>query len=293
MEINAAQVKELREMTGIGMMQCKKALADTNGDMEKAVDMLRKLGEATATKRAGKAAKEGKISVISDATCAILYEVNSETDFVARNDDFLEFTASLGKVLLAKQPATVDEAKAIVAPEFGGVSADDKVMALITKIGEKIAFRRFHTEKFAADSQRVFSYIHGVGRIGVLVKVSASTPAALTSPELAELGKDLAMQIAASNPVAVNRENVNQEIVAKEKEIYLSQAQTSGKPAAVVEKITLGKLDKFFKEMVLIEQIYIKNNEIAVSGRIEEVEKALSTKIGVVSFVRFELGSEA
>lgn len=292
MEITASQVKELREKTGLGMMVCKQALIDASGDMTLAIENLRKQGQATAAKRAGKAAKEGKVSIVADDKTAILYEVNSETDFVARNEDFVEFLDKLGKVLLSSKPEDHAAALQITSEDFGGITIENRVTELIGKIGENISFRRYHKIEADPSKEKVFTYNHGNGKIGVLVKVALEKPEALSSSELAELGKDLAMQIAAANPLAVEPSSIPQDIVAKEKEIYLTQAQSSGKPEKIWDKIVEGKLAKYYQEVTLVEQNFIKTPDISVKARIGETAKALGTDIKVVSFARFELGAE-
>jgi elongation factor Ts len=292
MEITAAQVQKLREKTGLGMMVCKKALAETNGDMEKAIENLRKQGEATAAKRAGKAAREGTVAITGDPTCTLMYEVNSETDFVARNEDFTSFVNELGKLLLKNKPATLQEARALPAEAFGGRTVDAKLTELIAKIGEKLSFSRYVIDSVNGYSERIFHYVHGMGRIGVLVKLAADNPGVLQTEEFAQLGKDLAMQVAASNPLAPVREKVPSDTLNKEKEIFMEQARNSGKPANVLEKIVSGKLEKFFRENVLVEQAFIRNPDVPVSSRIAEAEKQLGAKISVISFSRFERGVE-
>jgi elongation factor Ts len=297
MEISATVVKELREKTGLGMMLCKVALIEAKGDMTLAIETLRKQGQATAAKRAGKAAKQGKVTIVSDAnaSCCILYEVNSETDFVARNDDFIGFIDSLGKLLIEKKPADITAAKALTSPAFAGQTVDAKVLELVAKIGEKISFRRYHKETTAGAGEKLFSYNHGEGRIGILVKLSCDNAAAVSQQAFLDLGKDLAMQVAASNPLAIDRASLDKNfasLVEKEKEIYLTQAQTSGKPDKVWPKIVEGKLDKFYKDSTLVQQPFIRDPDRSVSDRIADAEKALSGKIMVVSFVRFELGAE-
>jgi elongation factor Ts len=291
MAITATQVKELREMTGLGMMACKKALTEAHGDMEKAVEDLRKQGQATAAKRAGKEAKEGRISVIVQENDALVYEVNSETDFVARNEDFLAFANALGALLIQKKPADMDAANALTAEAFDGVTVEAKLTDLIGKIGEKITFRRFTLLPIDHNSQRAYSYIHGNGKIGVVVVLSSDKAAALSQPAAQELGKDLAMQVAAANPLAVRPEELDADVIAKEKEIYLTQAQSSGKPEKVWDKIVEGKLAKYYKEVALIKQEFIKDTDMSVSDRIKQTEKELDASLDIVSFVRYELGS--
>lgn len=290
MEISASQVKELREKTGLGMMICKQALIDANGDMSIAIDHLRKQGQVTAAKRAGKSVKEGKVTIIADKTTAVVYEVNSETDFVARNDDFVAFVSDLGKLLIEKKPANLADAKAIVSPIFGGITVETKVTELIGKIGENIAFRRYNKVDTGSANETLFTYLHGNGRIGVVVKLAADS--ALDSDAMAVLGKDIAMQVAASNPMATDSSAISADAIAKEKEIYFTQAQASGKPEKIWEKIVEGKLAKYFQEVTLMGQAFIKNPEISVTERLKETEKELNTKIKVLSFVRMELGTE-
>jgi elongation factor Ts len=290
MEISAGQVKELREKTGLGMMTCKQALIDAKGDMNLAIENLRKQGQATAAKRAGKSVKEGKVTIVSDSSASIVFEVNSETDFVARNEEFISFVDKLGTILLENKPADLDSAKKLTSPLFEGRSVESRLTELIGKIGENITFRRYRKMDVNSAEERIFSYLHGNGRIGVLVKLKADK--ALDSEPMASLGKDLAMQVAAANPIAVDRESVSSEIIAKEKEIYQTQAQSSGKPEKIWNKIVEGKLEKFFQEFALVEQAFIRNPDVNVNSRIQETEKETGAKIKVLSFVRFELGAE-
>ncbi|KMQ51632.1 Translation elongation factor Ts [Chitinispirillum alkaliphilum] len=292
MEITAAKVKELRDKTGLGMMTCKQSLIDAGGDMELAIENLRKQGQATAAKRAGKAAKEGKISIVSDDSASIMYEVNSETDFVARNDDFLNFIDVLGKLFIAQKPSDHKDALQLTAPEIGDLTVEARVTELIGKIGENISFRRYCKIDAASANEKIFSYIHGNGKIGVLVKLTADKEGVLSNDAAAALGKDLAMQVAAANPIAVDRDSISSDVIAKEKEIYFTQAQSSGKPEKIWDKIVEGKLNKFFQEMTLMEQGFIKTPDISVKTRVAETEKVLDCKIKPVCFSRFELGSE-
>jgi len=292
MEISATQVKDLREKTGLGMMICKQALIEANGDMTLAIENLRKQGQMTAAKRADKAAKEGKVSIVSDDKAAIVYEVNSETDFVARNDDFIAFIDTLGKILLAKKPADHAEALKIVDASIGGVTVEARVTELVGKIGENISFRRYKKMEAASSNEKVFTYLHGGGKIGVLIKLSAAKPDVLGSPELAELGKDLAMQIAAESPIAVDASGIPAEVIAKEKEIYRSQAETSGKPEKIWDKMVEGKLAKFYEASALVNQKFIRDTEKTVKDRIAETSKAVGTEVKPVCFLRLELGAE-
>jgi elongation factor Ts len=295
MEIAAATVMELREKTGLGMMLCKKALIESKGDMALAMEILRKQGHAAVAKRAGRVAKQGKVSIVTDNSCGIIYEINAETDFVAKNDDFTSFNRAVGAVLLSHKPASLDAARALTSEAWGGKSIQDKIEELITKIGENIAFRRFAKESFNAAQERLFTYIHGEGRIGVMVKLTSEKPETLSSEAVTQLGKDLSMQIAASSPLAIDREKMKRDFAAtidKEKEIYLTQAQTSGKPEKVWPKIVEGKLDKFFKESTLVEQPFIRDPEKSVLDRMALAEKEIFSRVTVVSFIRYELGAE-
>jgi elongation factor Ts len=291
MEITAAQVKDLREKTGLGMMICKQALIESNGDMTLAIENLRKQGQVTAAKRAGKAAKQGIVAIVADASATIVYEVNSETDFVARNEDFASFVGALGGLLLAKKPATVEEARGLTMPG-SGVTVETRVTELIAKIGENLSFRRYRKMDADPACERIVTYNHGQGKIGVAVKLKVDDAAALASEAVALLGKDLAMQVAAANPIAANRENIPAATIEKEKEIYFTQAQTSGKPEKIWDKIVEGKLVKFYQETVLVEQGFIRDPETPVTERIKAAEKECGAAIKVVSFVRLELGAE-
>jgi elongation factor Ts len=271
------------------MMQCKAALIESNGEMEKAIDILRKQGQATAARRAGKAAKEGKITIINTPLFSVVFEVNCETDFVARNDDFIAFIDETGRLLSAKKPATMDQALGITSAAWDNRSISDRLTELIGKIGEKITFRRFSFVECNTVSEKIASYIHGNGKIGVLVKVKADNPGV---EAVAAVGKDLAMQVAASRPVAIDRQSVPQAVVEKEREIYREQVKMSGKPEKIWDKIVEGKLGKYFEESVLVEQVYIKDTAIRVSDRIKQAEKEAGCGIVPVSFVRWELGSE-
>jgi elongation factor Ts len=291
MEISAAQVKDLREKTGLGMMICKQALSASNGDMKLAIENLRKQGQMTAAKRAGKSAKEGIVSIVADEKSTIVYEVNSETDFVARNDDFISFVDKLGKLLLAKKPGSLEEAKKLVVPDSGG-TIEARVTELIGKIGENLSFRRYRKIDCNPAQERIATYVHGKGKIGVAVKLSVAPATAIAGEAVALLGKDLAMQVAASVPIAADRQGIPEAVIAKEKEIYLTQVKASGKPEKIWEKIVEGKLVKFYQEAVLVEQPFIRDPNTTVTDRIKAAEKETGAQIKALSFVRLELGAE-
>jgi elongation factor Ts len=291
MEITAAQVKDLREKTGIGMMLCKQALQEAKGDMKLAIENLRKQGQMTAAKRAGKTAKQGLVSIVADEKCTIVYEVNSETDFVARNADFTAFVEKLGALLLSQKPPSLEEAKTLVMPD-SNTTVDARVTELIGKIGENLSFRRYRKVDCDPASERIAIYVHGKGKIGVAVRLSVNPAAALAGEAVALLGKDLAMQVAAAVPLAADRASIPAAIVDKEKEIYLTQVKASGKPEKIWDKIVEGKLAKFYQEAVLVEQAYIRDPAATVTDRIKTAEKETGAQIKVLSFVRLELGAE-
>lgn len=273
MAITAAHVKELRERTGSGMMECKKALVETGGDIEAAIEWMRKQGLAKADKKAGRVAAEGIIvTAISDnGRKAAMVEVNSETDFVVKNEDFRQFAADVAQKALVSNPATLDDLCAMTL-DGGNESINERRQALIAKIGENLNVRRFTLVE--AENGRVGCYIHG-SRIGVLVAVVGGDEA---------LAKDLAMHIAASKPQAIAPKNVSADMLDKEREILIAQAKDSGKPPEIIEKMVEGRLQKFLSEITLLGQPFVKDPDI-------KVEKLLkSAGASVHRFARFEVG---
>ena len=271
MAITASQVKELRQRTGAGMMECKKALVETDGDIEAAVEHMRKTGLAKADKKADRVAAEGTVSIkiSADAKTAAILEVNSETDFVSGGDDFKGFANEVCELILANAPADVDALNALSMAN--GETVDNTCRALVAKIGEKISVRRFSL----MTSDGFFSaYSHGA-RIGVVVEMNGGDDA---------LGKDIAMHIAATNPVCVSEEQVPAENLAKEKEIFIAQAKESGKPDNIIEKMIEGRIKKYLKEITLVGQPFVKDPDMSV-------EKLLnSNNATVTSFCRYEVG---
>ena len=279
MAFTAQNVKELREMTGCGMMDCKKALTETNGDMDKAVEFLREKGLATAAKKAGRIASEGivKAYLSEDKTIGVLVEVNSETDFVAKNAEFQSFVETIAKIVAERDPADVDALKAL--PYADGQTVGEALTALIAKIGENMNIRRF-----VRLSGNVCSYTHGEGRIGVLTEAEGS----LADPEAYEAARDAAMQVAAINPLYLSEETVPAEDVEKEKHIIIAQIKedpkNAKKPDNIIEKMVGGKINKFYKENCLLQQEFVKNGDLTV-------EQFLTSKgVKLVNFVRFEKG---
>ena len=269
MAITAALVKELRDRTGAGMMECKKALVETNGDIELAIENMRKSGQAKAAKKAGRIAAEGIILARSNNTNAVILEVNSETDFVSRDESFLAFANAVADAALANATTSVDALNAI---DLDGKTVEEARLALVSKIGENIQVRR--VELIALNGANAASYIHG-GRIGVIVSVNGGDEA---------LSNDIAMHVAASNPQVVNPEQVSEEVIAKEKEIFVAQAKESGKPDNIIEKMIGGRLKKFLGEISLTGQPFVKDPSTSVGDLLK------SHGAEVNSFIRYEVG---
>lgn len=271
-DITAAMVKELRERTGSGMMECKKALVETGGDLEAAVALMRTRGLAQADKKAGRTAAEGAIVVAlsADRRQGAMVEVNCETDFVSSGDDFQGFARSVAEKALAANPESVDALLAL--PLDGGSDVNAVRQELVAKLGENIQVRRF--VRYEATSGALSSYLHG-GRIGVLIELEGGDE---------ELGRDLAMHVAASNPVCVDESQVPEEVVAKEREILIAQAESSGKPREIIEKMIQGRLNKYLSEITLVGQPFVKEPDQTVGKLLD----GASAK--VVRFARFEVG---
>ncbi|OGJ84637.1 MAG: translation elongation factor Ts [Candidatus Raymondbacteria bacterium RifOxyA12_full_50_37] len=289
-EISAAIVKELRERSGAGMMSCKKALQETGGDIEAAIEYLRKQGEASASKRAGRVAKEGIIGTQIQNHAAVILELNSETDFVSRNDDFRKFHSDLLGVAMEAKPENVEAFENVRSPVLGNRTVKEGITEKIAVIGENIGIRRVTTVYETPDT-RVFTYIHMGGKIGILLLLKASE-AVFANEQVATLGKDLCMQVAAANPTAVSRENIAREKIEAELAIYREAAKIEGKPEKILDRIAQGKLDKYFEENCLIEQPYIRDPDVKVSKLIADTAKAVGSEISVVTFVRYQLGGQ-
>lgn len=281
--ITAQMVKELRESTGAGMMDCKKALQEAEGNMEKAVDLLREKGLSKAAKKAGRVAAEGLVAIEmnDDNTVASMVEVNSETDFVAKNEDFKVFVKDAACMALATDKE--DVASLLGETHKEGITLQEVLNNRVAKIGEKLDFRRF--AKVVTNGQ-VAGYIHGGGKIGVLVEMETEARDA----KVLDLGKDVAMQVAAMNPKYVSRDEVDAEYIAHETEVLTQQALNEGKPANIVEKMVKGRLEKELKEVCLLEQTFVKNPDITVKQLVADVAKAVGSDIKVVKVVRFEVG---
>lgn len=285
MSFTAKDVQALREKTGCGMMDCKKALTESQGNVEKAIEILREKGLAAASKKAGRIAAEGVVYglVNDDASVGTIIEVNSETDFVAKNGEFIKFVDKCAKTVIDENPSDVNELLEIM-PSGDRVTVAELLREKILTIGENIKIRRFMRYE-----GNVCTYIHGGGRIGVMVNFEVSKELAKKT-EFNEMAKNVAMQIAAANPSFVDKNSVPNETIEKEKEILTAQAINEGKPAEIAEKMVMGRIGKFYKDVCLLEQAYIKNSDINVAKYIDEVSKELGGAISVRSFARFEKG---
>ncbi len=285
MAISAKDVMELRKQTDCGMMECKKALTQADGDFAKAIEILREQGLATATKKAGRIAAEGMVYAVSYPNCAVVVEVNAETDFVAKNDKFVEFTKNLADVIAESNPADVD---ALMGCKMGEGTVDDALKALILVIKENIKVRRF-----ARYEGHCSAYVHGGGTHGVIVKFDTSDEVA-AKEGFAAFGKDIAMQVAAANPSYLNEAAVPASVIDKEKEIILAQMandpKTANKPDAIKEKMAIGKLGKFYKENCLVDQAFIKDGNMDVNKYVAATAKELGGDIKIVEYTHFIKG---
>ena len=284
MAITAGMVKELREKTGAGMMDCKKALTEAEGNMDRAIDILREKGLSQAAKKSDRIAAEGLVGMMisEDGKKAAMSEVNSETDFVSKNEEFQTFVANVTKVAMEKEPKDLE---ALLASEYSaGVTVEAELTSKIAKIGENMNVRRFSA--LSIEARRISGYVHGAGKIAVLVKLEAASD----SEKLDELGKDIAMQVAAMNPKYISRDDVDQDYINHEREILIQQALNEGKPQNIVEKMVEGRLQKQLKEVCLLEQTFVKDSDKAVKDVVADTAKALGVEIKVVAVERFEVG---
>jgi elongation factor Ts len=274
--ITAAAVNELRKATGAGMMDCKKALQETNGDMEQAIDFLRKKGAKVSANRADREAAEGAVIAIAsaDKKTGVVIRLNCETDFVAKNEDFIKFANDIAAAALNNKPSSIDALKEL---SINGKSINELILDYVGKIGEKIDVTTYDL----VEGNLIVPYIHAGNKIGVLVALS------ITGNHVEEAGKDVAMQIAAMSPVALDKGDVSQDIIAREIEIGKAQAAAEGKPEAMLEKIALGKLNKFYKDSTLLNQDFVKDSSKTISQMLNDIEKGLT----VTQFKRIQLGA--
>jgi len=283
MAVTAALVKELRERTGAGMMDCKKALVETDGDIEKAIDYLREKGIMKAQKKAGRIAAEGLVRVAfgeGNKTASIV-EVNSETDFVAKNEEFIEFVEDLAKEVLAKGNMPMEQ---FMAEPFGEGTVQETLTAKVAKIGENLSIRRF--AKVEEDGVVYVGYTHGGGRIGVIVGIKTDAAA----DEIVAVGKDVAMQVASMNPKFVNEDGVDPEYLENEKKILTEQVLNEGKKPEMVERIVAGKIKKELKEVCLLDQPFVKDGDVSVQQYVANAAKEIGKDMEVVSMIRYEVG---
>lgn len=287
MSISANQVKELRDKTGAGMMDCKKALAEADGNFEKAIEILRKKGASVAAKRAERTASEGIVitRIYNSVKSAVIVEVNCETDFVAKSDDFISFANFITDLVVEQKPADIET---LMGASKDGKSVADELNALIGKIGEKIEVSRFSLEN--TDNGIIVDYVHHGSKLGVLIQ-GDNVPAA-AADEFQVILKDIAMQIAAMRPLSIYREELDKSVIDKEIDIYKEIARKEGKPENILEKIALGKLNKFYEENCLFEQAFVKDNTKKISTLIDEFNKKHSSAAKLIKFKRFHLSDE-
>jgi elongation factor Ts len=285
-EISASLVKELREKSGAGMMECKKALVENKGDLDAAMDFLRKKGLASAGKKAGRAAAEGLVAVASQGISGVVVELNAETDFVARNDQFQAVLLKATDYALKNNVTAVDQLK---AANVGGKTVEAQVTDLVAAIGENMTLRRL--QRVSVLQGVVATYVHNalaptLGKIGVLVALESSAPA----DKLNALGRQIAMHIAATRPESLDVASLDKDLIARERAIYADKAKQSGKPAEIVEKMVEGSLRKFYEQVVLLEQVFVIDGENKISAVLEKAGKEFGAPVKLSSFVRYELG---
>lgn len=283
MAVTAAQVKELREMTGAGMMDCKKALVETDGDIEKAVDVLREKGLSKAAKKSGRIAAQGlvRLAFNEDSTNAAIVEVNSETDFVAKNDEFIGFVEDLAKLALDSDAKDMD---AFMSLSFDGGTVQEALTAKIAKIGENMNIRRF--EKCNDSGVKYIGYIHNNGTIGVIVGLKTEADA----KDVTICGKDVAMQVASMRPQFLDDNSVDQAYLDHEREILKQEVVNEGKKPEMVDRIVEGKIKKELKEVCLVDQKFVKDSDITVKQYVDSIAKEVGKDVSIASFVRFEVG---
>lgn len=288
MAISASMVKELREATGAGMMDCKKALTQTNGDMEKAIEFLREKGLAAAQKKSGRIAAEGLVNVYvsEDSTVGAIVEVNSETDFVAKNEDFQNYVFEVCKQASQSNASNIEDFLAEKWVEDNNKTVKDILLEKIAVIGENLNIRRF--ARYNSQDGIVVSYIHGAGRIGVLLELTTS----IKNDEVLEVGKNIAMQIAAISPKYISRDEVSNDYIEKEREILKQQAinENPNKPEQIIDKMIIGRLNKQLKDICLLDQSYVKDGDLTVSKYLEKTSKEVGSTITIKRFERFETG---
>ncbi|MFA7346993.1 MAG: translation elongation factor Ts [Desulfurivibrionaceae bacterium] len=289
MNITSQMVKELRDKTNAGMMDCKKALTETSGDMEKAIDLLRQKGLAVAQKRAGRATSEGLVEtyIQADGKLGVMVEVNCETDFVAKSDAFIEFAKNVTAQVAESTATTTAELLEQKFVKNPALTIQDMLNEMVAKLGENSGVKRF--VKF--NEGLVENYIHAGGKLGVMVELACDNDAVAKNAEFSEFAKNICMHIAAANPVSISREEVPADLAERERNIFIQQAIDSGKPANIAEKMVGGKMDRFFAESCLLEQKFVKNPDISIQDLIKEVATKLGATISIKRFARFQVGA--
>jgi elongation factor Ts len=295
-EISASLVKQLREQTGAGMMECKKALVQAGGNLEEAVVILRKAGLASAAKKATRATKQGLIVAKSGGAgqSGVLLEVNCESDFVARTDDFQALTAKLADTIAAADASVVGDADpvaALLASALDGATVADAIKATIAKLGENISIARY--TRYEVAEGVVGSYIHPGAQLGVLIEIATGLADAASNSEIQELVKDVAMQIAAADPKFLSREDVTPDAIEKEKDIQKARVIAEGKPEKVAEKIVEGRMGKFYEEICLLEQPFIKEGSMTVAELVKSKAKVVGSDVKIARYARFKVGETA
>jgi len=291
-EITAQLVKQLREMTGAGMMECKKALVEAGGDFQEAQVVLRKRGLATAAKKASRSAKEGLIglAITPAGDTGLLVEVNCETDFVAKTADFQALVEEIKQIILSRRPASVEALKALPSTSDSAQTIEDLLKAKIAKVGENMNVPRFVVHQAAGV---LGSYTHPGSKLVVLVDVTVKNAATKDKPEFKELVQDLAMQVAAADPKFLRRQDVTADYIAREKDIQRARALAEGKPEKIVDKVVEGRMSKFYEEVCLMDQPFIKENSVTITQLLADRGKHLGDEVGVAGYVRYKVGETA
>jgi len=289
-EITAQLVKQLRDATGAGMMECKKALTEANGDITEAQVILRKRGLATAAKKASRSAKEGLIGLAIVGSEGLLAEVNCETDFVAKTDDFKALVEEIKQIILANKPADVEALKALKSISEPTQSVQDLLTAKIAKVGENMGIARFVIHPAAGV---LGAYTHPGSKLVSLVDVTTTKPETREKPEFVELVQDIAMQVAAADPKFLTREQVTAEYISREKDIQRARALAEGKPEKIVDKVVEGRMSKFYEEVCLLDQPFIKEGSVTITQLLADKSKQLGDTLAVAAFVRFKVGETA
>jgi len=291
MAVTAAQISELRKSTGAGMLDCKKALEQTDGNFDQAVDFLRTKGLAAASKKAGRAATEGMVAtaISANADKGILLEINSETDFVAKNDKFQDFVKNIANHILQTNPATIEDLFAQPYCQDSSKTIQTLLNEAISVIGENMQIRRF-TSYVVPGAGAIGSYIHAGGKIGVMVEATCDNAAAAKDPAFAAFVKDVAMHSAAASPLYVRREEVDADVLEREKDIYRAKARETGKPDNIIEKIIAGQVNKFYADICLLEQQFVKDTDKSILQYADETAKSLGTTITITRFIKYVLG---